>query len=144
MRTTNDRLRHAVLFELFGLLIAAPMAAWVTGKSISHTGVMSLSLSLSAMVWNCVYNWGFDHMLVWMKRPLHKRPVWLRSVHALLFEVTFLLLTLPGVAWWMDMPLSHALVMNIGFSTFFMVYAFVYNWAYDIVFPCPSAAQAEA
>ncbi|NJB69107.1 putative membrane protein [Desulfobaculum xiamenense] len=142
MRTANDRLRHAILFELGGLFIAAPVAAWATGKPISHTGVMSISLSLAAMVWNCVYNWLFDHMLVWLGRRVDQRPVWMRTLHALAFEVGFMLLTLPGVAWWMDMPLTHALVMNIGFSSFFMCYAFVYNWGYDIVFPCPVDAEA--
>ena len=31
MRNTRDRLRHAIGFELIGLLIAAPLASWITG-----------------------------------------------------------------------------------------------------------------
>jgi len=144
MRTTNDRIRHAILFEICGLMISAPILAWILNKPISHTGVLSISLSLSAMFWNYAYNWLFDHALVMLKRPVNERPVWMRAFHALMFEVTFMLLTLPGVAWWLDIALSKALVTNIGMSTFYMGYAFVFNWVYDVVFPCPVEAEAPA
>ncbi len=42
MRTTRDRLRHAIGFELIGLLIAAPLASWVTGVGLNHMGPLAL------------------------------------------------------------------------------------------------------
>ena len=49
---------------------------------------------------------------------------------------------LPGkglVAWWLDMTLLQALLLDIGFAIFFIAYAFACNWAYDIVFPVARA-----
>ena len=28
-------------------------------------------------------------------------------------------------------------MMDLGFAGFYLVYAFVFNWAYDVVFPIP-------
>ncbi|CAJ1885502.1 hypothetical protein COCAGNCG_03612 [Aeromonas dhakensis] len=35
-------------------------------------------------------------------------------------------------------------VYNIGFVTFYLVYAFVYNWSYDKVYPIPGQWQQNA
>ena len=48
MRTTRDRLRHAIGFELIGLLIAAPLASWVTGVGLNHMGPLALFFSVVA------------------------------------------------------------------------------------------------
>ena len=35
------------------------------------------------------------------------------------------------------MPYIDAFLLDISLSAFFLVYAFGYNWAYDVVFPVP-------
>ena len=47
MRTRNDRLRHAIGFELIGLLIAAPLASWATGIHLNHMGPLAIFLPAS-------------------------------------------------------------------------------------------------
>jgi uncharacterized membrane protein len=37
------------------------------------------------------------------------------------------------------MTLLEALILDIGFAAFFIVYALIYNWVYDIVFPVPAS-----
>lgn len=134
MRTFKDRLRHTALFELIALFLVAFIGSWVVGKSPLEMGALSLMFSVLAMSWNFAFNWLFDQ---WdMKyRGGAKRTVGLRIVHAVLFEAALLFVGMFLVAWWLDMTLLHALVLDIGFSAFFLVYAFAYNWAYDIVFP---------
>jgi uncharacterized membrane protein len=61
----------------------------------------------------------------------------LRILHATLFEASLLVLTIPMVAWWLDMGLWAAFLADIGFAFFFLIYAFMYNWIYDVVFPVP-------
>ncbi len=53
-------------------------------------------------------------------------------------------LTLPVIAWWLDLALLAALALNIGFVTFYLVYAFIYNWSYDKVYPIPGQWQQNA
>ncbi len=145
MRTGLDRLRHTIFFEAFALIISIPIASVVMNRELVQTGVLGISLSMWAMVWNAVYNYLFDLMLIKFNRPLDQRPPKLRLFHSFLFEVGILLPTLPFVAWWMDLSLWQAFLMDLGFSLFFMGYAYVFNWTYDRVFPYPvSASTAEA
>lgn len=142
MRTTADRIRHTILFELIGLCTCTPLASWILDKDMSRIGIMSISISMTAMVCNYLYNLIFDKVLVALKHPVNVRPTWMRALHAVLFELSLLTLTVPFVAWWLDLTLWHALIADIGFALFFLVYAFVYNWVYDIVFPMPVAAES--
>ena len=134
MRTPLDRLRHTLLFELFAILIAAPVTHWITGKSAATIGVLTLALSLIAMGWNYLYNWGFDHLERIRKWP-RPRPLGTRVVHALGFEIVLLMVGVVVIAWGMSMSLWQAFLLDIGFMLFFLVYALGYNWVYDQVFP---------
>ena len=133
MRTPQDRLRHTVLFEVIALLIAVPLFSAVSGHGMGETGVLALGLSLIAMVWNYGYNVLFDRLL--SDKYQTQRSLKIRLLHALFFELGLLIIMLPIVAWWMQLSLIDALFMDIGFAVFFMAYAFVFNWAYDGIFP---------
>lgn len=136
MRTVRDRLRHAIGFELIGLLIAAPLASWLTGVALSHMGPLALFFSVLATLWNYVYNLGFDRLL--QQRQGHTRKsLWLRVWHAIGFEGGLLTVALPAMAWWLEISLLEALVLDLGFVLFYLIYAFVYNLLYDRVFPIP-------
>lgn len=137
MRTQSDRLRHTILFEVIGLITVTPLAAWLLERDLSTIGSMAIILSLSAMLCNYLFNLAFDHALKSLGRPVHIRPTWMRILHAVLFEVSLLVLTLPFVAWWLDMTLWVAFITDLAFALFFLVYAFVFNWTYDRVFPMP-------
>ena len=60
-----------------------------------------------------------------------------RVLHALIFELGLLLVALPLTALWLGISLWQALWLDIGFSLFFVLYAFGYNLAYDRLFPLP-------
>lgn len=142
MRTQSDRLRHTICFEVIGLLTCTPLAAWILDKEMTRIGVMSIVISMTAMLCNYLFNLAFDHALRWLDRPVHIRPTWMRVLHATLFEICLLLFTVPFVAWWLDMSLWAAFITDIGFALFFLIYAFVYNWAYDRIFPMPVEQEA--
>lgn len=138
MRTSADRVRHTVLFEIIGLFICIPIASWVLDKTLVQVGSLSIVLSLTAMFVNYVYNLVFDIALIRLGRPVNVRPPWMRAIHAILFETSLIILTLPMVAWWLDMTLWTAFLTDLSFALFFLVYAYFYNWAYDAVFPMPA------
>lgn len=134
MRNGADRLRHAIAFELIGLLLCVPLASAVMGHSLIHTGVLTLALSLLATGWNVLYNQLTDHLMLRCLGRLEKR--WgERICHAIGFEGGLLLLTLPLVAWWLDIKLWQALLLDLGLALFYVIYAFAFNLAYDRLFP---------
>lgn len=141
MRSTADRIRQAVSFELIGILIVTPLFAWGFDHPMGEMGILVVLGATAATAWNYLFNLGFDHLLNWRRGDVRK-TVPLRLVHAVLFEATLLVLLLPLFAWWLEISLVAALVMEISFATFYMVYAFVFTWGYDLVFPPDQTGQA--
>lgn len=136
MRTIKDRIRHTLGFEIIGLLIFAPLASLVFGFDLQLMGVIAVAGSIIATAWNFIYNFWFDHAMVKLRGTVHK-TVLIRVFHALLFEGGLLLLFMPMIAWYLGITLWEAFIMDIAMATFYVVYAFIYNWVYDKVFPVP-------
>lgn len=136
MRTPRDRVRHAVLFEVIALILVAPLGGFVFGVDMAHFGVVAVVSTTVAMGWNYVFNLGFDHALVALGKPLDKSAV-MRVLHAVLFEGGLLLLLVPFIAWYLAVPLWAAFVMDLGLAGFYLVFALIFNWGYDRIFPLP-------
>ncbi len=139
MRTTPDRIRHAISFEVIGLLLVVPLGALGFGVDAQHIGVIAILAATMATLWNYVYNLLFDRALKRLRGSVHKTVV-IRIVHALMFELGLLIVTLPMIALYLDIGLWQALAMDVAFVVFYLVYAFVFNWAYDQIFPLPETA----
>ena len=136
MRTGADRLRHTLGFEVLGMMISVPLFSLLTGQPVDHLGPLAIGLSLLATGWNYLYNLLVDHWMLRQLGRLEKRLIE-RVLHALLFELGLLLVALPLTALWLGISLWQALWLDIGFSLFFVFYAFGYNLAYDRLFPLP-------
>ncbi|GAW34189.1 bacterial Transmembrane Pair family protein [Roseovarius sp. A-2] len=134
MRSTADRIRQAVSFEIIGIVIVTPLFAWAFDHPLGDMGVLVVLGATVATTWNYVFNLVFDHVLHWRRGDIRK-SLPLRIVHAVLFEVALLVLLLPLFAWWLGVSLIAALYMEIAFAVFYMCYAFVFTWCYDTLFP---------
>ena len=134
MRTGADRLRHTLGFEVLGLMLSIPLFSLLSGQPADHLGPLALFLSLLATGWNYLYNLLVDHWMVRQLGRLEKR-LFERVLHALLFELGLMLVALPLTAWWLGVSFWQALWLDIGFTLFFVFYAFFYNLAYDRWFP---------
>jgi uncharacterized membrane protein len=137
LRKTRDRIRHAISFEVIGLLSVTPLGAWAFGMPILDIGVVGIVGSTIATVWNYVFNLIFDHGMARFKGDVRK-TVKLRVAHAVLFETGLTLILVPFVAWYLKIDLLQALIMDFSFVLFYLIYTFVFNWVYDLVFPVPS------
>ena len=124
------------MFQLIGLLIAAPLASWATGIHLNHMGPLAIFFSLLATGWNYVYNLGVDKLLLKYQGHTYK-SMWQRVIHTLGFEGGLLLVAMPVMSLWLGISLLEAFVLDLGFVAFYLVYAFVYNLSYDKVFPIP-------
>ena len=135
MQGIKRRVIHTLSFEIIGLIIAVPLFAWIFDEGLEHIGILTVVMSLMAMVWNMTFNKLFE---LWEVRQLsHHRTVTRRVMHALCFEGGLLIMTLPLIAWWMQMNLWQALLTDLGYMLFFLVYGFVFNWGFDRVFGLP-------
>mgnify|MGYP003392208769 FL=1 len=79
---------------------------------------------------------GVDRLQLRLQGHTHK-TLWQRVLHTFGFEGGLLIVALPVMSWWLDIGLLEALVLDLGFVLFYLVYAFIYNWSYDKVFPIP-------
>ncbi|QUM75579.1 PACE efflux transporter [Moritella sp. 24] len=135
MRTRLDRIRHAVLFEIIGLIAIMGVLSQL-GFELGHVGAMGVLFSVVATGWNYVYNIGFDKYMLSKLGTLTK-TTFVRIVHSIGFEGGLLFLTIPFMAWFLDLSLWDAFVLDIGMVVFYLFYAYIYNLAYDRVFPIP-------
>lgn len=142
MRTFPDRIRHALLFEAIGLMIITPVAAYLFNKPIMHMGVVGIGSATIATIWNFVFNLGFDHGMRRMFGDTNK-TFKMRLVHTVLFEIGLLAILLPPIAWYLNMGLFETLQHDLAIVAFYLVYNFVFNLAYDRVFPIPAGRRAE-
>ena len=124
---------------------AAPMwtpFVWLSGVPPKESLALLAVLALMAAVWNGVYNSSYD----WIEgrltgRTADRRPWPLRILHAAGFEGGLLLMTLPVIVWWTTMGWIEALVADLGLAAAYTAYAFVFNVAYDRLFPIEPRAH---
>lgn len=140
MRSGLDRLRHAVLFELVALALVTPTASAIIGRELDQTAIFAVGMCFAAMTWNGIFNWMFDVMLVRSGRPLQPRGFCMRAVHAVAFEAGLFTVAVPFAMYSLDMGLRESLMTEVGLVSFYLVFAYLYNWTYDMVFPMPLLA----
>jgi uncharacterized membrane protein len=139
MRTFRDRIRHTILFEIIALAFVVVGGSWIIGRPMEIIGALSLMFSALAMGWNLLFNWLFD---IWDRkyRAFAKRGFVVRAIHASLFELSMVIAGLFLVSWWLGVTYWEAFIIDVGFSAFFLLYAYGFNWAYDTIFPVPREA----
>lgn len=134
MRTFWDRIRHAVMFEVVGLILFIPCSVWLFNHSVMDMGVIGVFSSLAATIWNFIYNLGFDKVLLFFFGYV-KKSLKIRVVHTFLFEAGLMLVTLPAIAWYLNISFLNAFIIDVGIMAFYLIFAFLFNIAYDFIFP---------
>ncbi len=135
VRTGKDRLRYTCLFELFLVAMLAPIGAFVLQKEVMDFGLLTIVLSLKAMLFNLIYNWAFDKFDVRAGRVPTDRSFLRRILHALGFEIGLMFTSLPIVVWWLGLSILQAILIDLVITSFVVFYTFVFTWGYDRLFP---------
>jgi len=134
------KLVYVTLYELIGLCMSTLGLAYLSDTQASHTGPLAVMITTIAMIWNLIYNTLFEY---WESRQATRgRSVARRVVHAVGFQLTLVIYLIPLIAWWLDMSLVDALLVDMAFIVLVPCYTFVYNWAFDKLFGLPSSAMA--
>ncbi|MDD2136381.1 multidrug/biocide efflux PACE transporter [Pseudomonas kurunegalensis] len=124
----TERLVHAIGYEVFAVLLCAPLLSWVMGKSLATAGALAVTLSVIAMLWNMVYNTLVDR---WVQTERIHWKASARFVHGLGFEAGLVVWCLPVAAWMLDISLLQAFMVELGFFVIILPYTVLYNWAFD-------------
>ncbi|GGZ09928.1 PACE efflux transporter [Pseudoduganella plicata] len=140
MRTFRDRVRHALMFEAVALAIFIPGSAAVFDQPVDHMGVIGIASATIATLWNFVFNVGFDRAMVLLRGSVAKTMA-IRVAHTLLFEAGLVVMLIPMIAWYLGIGLWAALLMDVAIVIFYLVYGFLFNIAYDRLFPVAPAAM---
>ncbi|WP_277394693.1 chlorhexidine efflux transporter, partial [Pseudomonas viridiflava] len=61
-KTLRERALHAALFEVGGVILVAPLLAWLMNQSLAMMGAMTVMIPTIAMLWNMTYNALFDRL----------------------------------------------------------------------------------
>ena len=124
----TERLVHAVGYEVFAVLLCAPLLSWIMGKSLATAGALAVTLSVIAMLWNMVYNALVDRYV--QAERIHWKAS-ARFAHGLGFEAGLVVWCLPVAAWMLEISLLQAFMVELGFFVIILPYTVVYNWAFD-------------
>jgi uncharacterized membrane protein len=142
MQGLKRKVVYVSLFELFAVALTSSFLMLLAGHDAAHSGVAAIASSTVAVVWNFIYNGMFE---AWEARQATRgRSVARRVAHAIGFEGGLVVILVPLFAWWLNITLWEALVLDVGLVVFFMIYTFLFSLAFDRVFGLPASAQALA
>ena len=138
MQGIRRRIVYVTLYELIAIAATSVGLAALSDSSLARAGVAGLASSAVAIVWNVVFNTLFER---WEARQtVRGRSLARRAAHAIGFEGGLVVTLVPLFAWWLDITLWHALMLDLCLLLFFLGYTFVFNWAFDQVFGLPASA----
>lgn len=142
MQGIKRKVVYVSLYEAIAIVAASFGFAAMSDQPLSHAAPLSMAASVIAVCWNLAFNSLFE---IWESRQAVKgRSIGRRVAHAIGFEGGLVVILVPLVAWWLDVSLWAALLMDLGLVVFFLVYTFVFNWVFDRVFGLPQSAQGAA
>lgn len=130
------RILYVTLFEALAILLATLLLSLLSGGDAAGNLPVAIVASTVAVVWNFVYNTGFE---AWERRRATAtggdmtRSIGVRVLHTLGFEGGLVLLLIPLFMWWYSVGVLTALAMEAALLMFFLVYTFVFTWIFDLL-----------
>lgn len=144
LRSIRERAYQTIAYEAGGFLIAMPLYGLIAGHDASQSSLLIVAVALACMAWSPLHNTLFD-WIEWKlaRRLASDRPQRFRMLHAISHEVTSIVITNPiimlvgGYSFW------HALVIDIGLTLLYSVYAYFFHIAYDRLRPVEAQVVAQ-
>jgi uncharacterized membrane protein len=142
LQGNKRKVTYVASYEAIAFLCGTLGFLSFSDSSLERAGGLAGFASIFAVSWNFVYNAMFER---WEASRLTRgRSFGRRVLHAVGFELGFLVVLMPVAAWWLGIGYLHSFILNLGLNIFFFVYTFAFTWAFDRVFGLPtSAARSE-
>lgn len=139
MQGIKRRITYVFFYEAITLVLISMAFHLCAEDDSGHPVILGVITVVLAIIWNTLYNTLFE---LWEKTLVTRgRSVRRRVLHAVGFEVGFVAVTLPIFAWWLNLSLWDAFLLDAGLTLFFMFFTFFYNWLFDLIFGLPVSAQ---
>lgn len=139
MQGIRRRVVYVTLYEAIAIVVASFGFAALTGADLERAGTLSVMASVIAVLWNLAFNGLFER---WESRQaVRGRSIRRRIAHAIGFEGGLVAILVPLVAWWLEISLWEAFLLDLVLVVFFLIYTFVFAWAFDRVFGLPDSAR---
>lgn len=122
------------MFEAVALAIFIPGSAAIFDQPVDNMGVIGIVSATVATLWNFVFNVAFDRAMLRLRGGIEKTML-IRVVHTCLFEAGLVAMLVPMIAWYLGIGFAAALLMDVAIVVFYLVYGFLFNIAYDRIFP---------
>lgn len=136
MQGIKRRVIHALSYEIILLMVMTPILSLMFGKDMLVTATLGVVIMLIALMWNMLFNFWFEK---WEKRQgASHRLLKHRIYHAICFEGGILILTVPVIAWFLQLGIWQTIVLDIGISLCIMLYTFIFQLGFDKLFGEPA------
>lgn len=139
MQGAKRRVVYVGLYEFIAIVLSAILLELMSGAGAAESLGLAVAASAVAIIWNLAFNSVFERWEA--SRKQQGRSLGVRILHAIGFEGGLLIFLIPLVAWWYDVSFWQALLMDLGLLIFFLVYTFVFTWAFDRIFGLPASAN---
>jgi uncharacterized membrane protein len=142
MQGIRRKIVYVILFEALAITSSTIGLSSFSDSSVAHASVAAVASSAIAVAWNLLFNTLFER---WESRQtVRGRSLRRRAAHAIGFEAGLVITLVPLFAWWLDITLWQAFVLDLGLIVYFLVFTFVFNLGFDKVFGLPASAMGEA
>lgn len=133
------RVVYVAAYEGIAIAVATLALLLFTREGVGSASALAVASSAIAVAWNMAFNALFER---WERhQSVRGRSKARRVAHAIGFEGGLVLWLVPLIAWWLDISLWQALLADLGLLVFFLIYTFVFTWAFDRLFGLPAAAM---
>ncbi len=128
MLISKRRIVHALSYEIILLVIIAIALSLIFNMPMEVTGSLGIVMAVTSVFWNMIFNHFFEKF---EQRRKLQRTVAVRIMHAIGFEGGLMLVTIPMVAYAMDMTIWQAILLDFSLTMCILVYTFIFQWCYD-------------
>ena len=118
-------------FEISLVILIAASLKLILGIPMPIAGGFTLLFGLILIPINILYNFGFDKVLQRFEKPYYQRNFRLRLLHAMLYEVLILTLSMPMVMHFLNFDFASALTLNLTIGVIVSLYNVLVTKAFD-------------
>ncbi len=142
LQGAKRRVVYVGLYEFIAIILSAILLELMSSAGAADSLGLAVAASVAAIIWNLIFNSLFERWEA--SRNQQGRSLGVRVVHAIGFEGGLLVMLVPLVAWWYGVSLWQAMLMDLALLVFFLIYTFVFTWAFDRIFGLPGSASLHA
>ncbi|MHA3048594.1 chlorhexidine efflux PACE transporter AceI [Acinetobacter sp. ANC 4641] len=130
MLMSKKRWIHALSYEGILLLIMTLALSYMFEMPVELTGSLGLAIAIISVCWNMVYNNLFEKLEGHLKL---QRGIWVRILHAIGFEGGLLFISVPLIAYGLNLSFLNALLLDMSITLCILVYTFIFQWCFDAI-----------